>query len=476
MKTHICLTLLLFCLVNIEWTAAQQVYQSHHYGTPGDIYLYNRFAPGPLNDAIAQGGADVTWDVSSMSELNTHVNQILEPAEAINQFNFLTICALSGLSTFDCFEIWNNTEQAVQLKDSLLLLDFVLHDLQRFQSREGDLLLENFIGFTVDLGGTPTQAVIVYENQDTIMHFPVNYGDAWTSQTRYGLDLTSVGQNVIYNATQSRITSIDGWGTLQTPFDTFENVIRLRSEILRLDTIAQQGMDTIRLIADQVEYMWFDTNYSLPIMTANGLLTPSDSVILNAVEYVYEASCPAPAWTMDPGGQVFEIGSSGEVTVEFTILNNNADIFNWDFGDGQFITSTGDTSHTYTEPGVYSIAVAGCMTDCLPLNSCSFQILSILVVDSTTAITHIDGKDLGIKLFPNPAQDHLNLFIPTNLGKQHFTIADMTGHTLQSGVFNEGETRLATDILANGLYTIQFTSLTNPNAPVAFTRFMIMKE
>ncbi|HEY3385706.1 MAG TPA: hypothetical protein VGK46_04290, partial [Saprospiraceae bacterium] len=71
MKTHIYLTLLLFSLVNIQMTAAQQVYESHHYGTPGDIYLYNRFAPGLLNYAITQDGPSVTWDVSSMATLNT---------------------------------------------------------------------------------------------------------------------------------------------------------------------------------------------------------------------------------------------------------------------------------------------------------------------------------------------------------------------------------------------------------------------
>jgi len=263
---------------------------------------------------------------------------------------------------------------------------------------------------------------------------------------------------------------------VQTPFDTFENVIRLRSDILRLDTIVEDGTDTTTLIADQIEYMWLDTNYNLPIMTANGLITASDSIILNAVEYIYEASCPIPTWSLDPGGQVFEIDTSGTVTIDFNILDNNADAFSWDFGDGQFIMSTGDTSHTYTEPGVYSIAVAGCMTDCLPLNSCNFQIITIVVVDTATAISNVDGQNLGIKLFPNPTKGDLNLFIPTILGKQQYRIADMTGRTLQSGAINEGETRLSTDLLPNGLYSIQFTSISNPNAPVAFTRFMIMKE
>ena len=90
------------------------------------------------------------------------------------------------------------------------------YNLQRYQSKVSNLLLENFIGFTVDLSGTVTQAVIVYQNPDTVLHFPIVYGNEWTSATTYGLDLAPAGQNILYEAIQTRETRVDGWGTLMT--------------------------------------------------------------------------------------------------------------------------------------------------------------------------------------------------------------------------------------------------------------------
>lgn len=476
MKSKNILIILATWATCIQLTSAQQVYQASHYGEPGDIYLYNRFSPRLLNDEITKSGAGTTWDMTSSSGLKTHPNRILEPGEGINQFNFLSVCNLGGFSIGDCLDVWNNTDQAVQLKDTLFLLNFILRDLQRYQAKAEDLLLENFIGFTVELGGTPTQAAIVYQVPDTIMHFPVNYGDHWTSETRYGLDLNPAGQNILYHSIQTRVTTIDGWGTLETPYDTFENVIRLRSDILRIDTIVQDDTDTITLIADQVEYMWLDTNYTLPVMTANGLITANDSVIINQVEYIYEASCPAPVWSVDAGSQVFYIDDTGTASVDFNVLNPNANTYNWDFGDGQVGTTAGSTSHVYIAPGQYNVVVIGCMTDCLPLNSCTLQTVAIEIIDTTTSVVNIDGNALGISLYPNPASESINLLVPADLGKQHYSVIDMTGRQVTSGVISAGTSTIDTHNLADGIYTIQLRSATSLNASVAFVRVMIRKE
>lgn len=469
---------LLFILT--AWTiclqvlSAQQVYQAIHYGEPGDIYLYNRVNSLMINDEITKSGAGVTWDIGSAAGLSTHANRILQPGEGINQFNFLSVCTLGGFSTGDCFAVWNSTDQAVQLKDTLLLLDFILYDLQHYQAKVSNLLLENFIGFTVDLGGTPTQAVIVYQVPDTIMHFPVAYGDNWTSETRYGLDLNPAGQNIIYNAIQTRITTIDGWGTLQTPYDTFENVVRLRSDILRLDTIVQDDTDTITILADQVEYMWLDTNYTLPIMTANGLITSNDSVVINQVEYIYEETCPAPTWTVDAGSNVFYLDTSGTVNIDFNVLNANADTYDWDFGDGQLGNSQGSISHLYTSPGEYNAVVIGCMTNCLPLNSCSFQIIDFEIVDTTTSMLVVDGIDLGIRMYPNPVRESLTLVTPTDLKMDHYRIMDVTGRTVQTGALDTETSNIVCDELSGGVYTLQMWTGSSAVMQMAVMRFMMM--
>lgn len=460
----------------VQLLTAQQEYKASHYGEPGDQYLYNRLPLGFSNQVVAQDGENVIWDLSTNLNLNTHTNQVVEPGEGISQFTFLTICSLSGLSTFDCLAVWNSTDQAVLLKDTLFLLDFELYNLQRYQSKVSNLLLENFIGFTVDLSGTVTQAVIVYQNPDTVLHFPIVYGNEWTSATTYGLDLAPAGQNILYEAIQTRETRVDGWGTLMTPYDTFTNVVRLRSDILRIDTIVQDGTDTITLIADQVEYMWFDTSYSLPVMTANGIIGPNDSIIINALEYIYEATCPVPTWTVDPGSTEFYLGEDGTVTIDFNVLNSNANTYDWDFGDGQFGNSTGSISHEYAAPGEYAVAVFGCMTNCLPINSCSFQLIDFEIIDTTTSVTNVDGKSLGITVFPNPATDRINLFIPSSLGDQQYAILDMTGGIVVSGITNSGNTSIDAVTIPDGIYTLQIRPVSNPNARVAYVRVIVMKE
>ncbi len=463
-------------LICFQMLTAQQEYKASDFGDPGDLYLYNRLPLGFSNQVVTQDGENVTWDLSTNLNLKTHINQVVEPGEGISQFTFLTVCSLSGLSTFDCLAVWNSTDQAVLLKDTLFLLDFELYNLQRYQSKVSNLLLENFIGFTVDLGGTVTQAVIVYQNPDTVLHFPIVYGNEWTSSTTYGLDLAPAGQNILYQAIQTRQTRIDGWGTLMTPYDTFENVVRLRSDIVRIDTIVQDGTDTITLIADQVEYMWFDTAYSLPVMTANGMIGLNDSIIINALEYVYEATCPAPTWTVDPGATEFYLGENGTVTIDFNVLNPNANTYDWDFGDGQFGNSTGSISHEYSAPGEYAVAVFGCMTNCLPINSCSFQLIDFEIIDTTTSVTHVDGKSLGITLYPNPVSDRLNLFIPSSLGDQQYAILDMTGGTVVSGITNSGNSSIDAMNIPNGIYTLQIKPVSNPDGRVAYVRVMVMKE
>ncbi len=466
------LLLLLALLCAAQITLAQQTYQSSHYGTPGDLYLYNRFNDSIDVIELTKSGADITWDFSAHAALNTHTNSIVEPAEAFNLFNFLTICTISGFSSGQCFDIWNNTDQALLLKDSLTLLDFTLADLQRYQAIDADRLLERFIGFTVDLGGNPTDAVIVYQAPDTILNFPMNYDDAWTSHISFLLDLTPSGQNIVYKSNQSRVTEIDGWGTLMTPYDTFENVLKVTSVITRIDTVTVD-FEEIALALTQVEYMWFDTNYRLPIMTANGMILDGDSVVIDAMEYIYNAVCPIPTWEVTLDSDVFYLDENGMVTIDFNISNPNANTYNWDFGDQEQAETDGATSHTFNAVGEYTASVVGCMTNCLPEGSCSFQILDFEILDTLTSIQPVDGYDLGINLYPNPVSDILNVFVPDDLSAMDYTIVDITGRQVASGTLKPGNNRIEINQITNGLYTIITKS---PNNRGVFLRFLMGRE
>lgn len=459
---------LLFVTLQIQ---AQQTYLSRHYGGPGTIYLYNRMA-GASGIDLSIKGENVDWDLTSNTDLNTIPNEIVRPSEAIDQFNFLTICSLGGLSFAQCFNVWNNTDQAVFTEDSLSLLGFSLSNIQRYHEKTNAFLKENFFGFTVDFGGTPTAAVLVYQNPDTVLRFPLEYTDHWSSSIQWGVDLSATGMNLQYLSNQTRTAEVDAWGTIYTPYDTFSNVIRLRAEILHQDTIVTDSFSAPVQLT-QLEYMWFDTTYKLPVMLAQGLVNDSTEVI-TFIQYIYEATCPPHQWTLETDQDIYYLDSTGQVTVHFIINNGGADEYTWDFGDGTIDFTTDTTSHTYITTGEHSAAVSGCMTDCLPLNSCSFGIVDFEIIDTnSTSVVIVPGDVLGIKLFPNPAQEAIALMIPHELTTYQFEIIDLLGRIVERGNASPGLHRISTGQFSEGVYTLRLHRTHQGADEIAMVRFTV---
>jgi len=426
---------------------AQQVYNWQHYGSPGTQYLYNPVFGFIQDSMLIQAGEDRTWDLSN-TDVETQLSKIITKEAAFDYFTYLTICNFGGTDVFNCVTIWGNTDQAWVNTDTLTLFNFSLYNSQRFQKRTNSFLLENFLGFTADIGGGNQPAVVVYNHPDTILHFPVVYDDHYTSSIQWQIDLNPVGQDVEYYSHQSRTTTIDAWGDVITPLQTFENTVRMRSEILRNDTLVTSGSQT-PVHVRQVEYMWLDTNYKLPVMIALGVVTDSTEE-LTSIQYLWDKTCAVPTWTASTSSDTYTIDSTGAVTVEFIIENSNADEYAWDWGDGQVDTTSGSTTHTYTESGVYEVGLTACMTNCLPLNSCSYDILDFIILSDHT----IPGEERGIKIYPNPVGSELNVFIPEVIGTSKFTILDINGREVFSGNVNSGQNEFSTSALPKGMYAM----------------------
>ncbi|HEX5113032.1 MAG TPA: PKD domain-containing protein [Saprospiraceae bacterium] len=445
---------------------AQQVYEWQHYGSPGTQYLYVPVYGFNQDSMLIQPGADLTWDLSN-TDVKTQLSKIITKEAAFDYFTYLTICNFGGTDVFDCVTIWGNTDQAWVNIDTLTLFNFSLYNSQRFQRRTNAYLLENFLGFTADIGGGNQPAVVVYNHPDTILHFPVVYDDQYTSSIQWQIDLNPVGQDVQYYSHQSRTTSIDAWGDVITPLQTFENTVRLRSEILRNDTLIASGLYT-PVNVRQVEYMWLDTNYKLPIMVALGVVTDSTEE-LTSIQYLWDKTCAVPTWTASTSSDTYTIDSTGAVTVEFIIENSNADEYAWDWGDGQLDTTSGSTTHTYTTPGVYEVGLTACMTNCLPLNSCSYDILDFIILTDRA----LPGQESGIKIYPNPVGEEVNLFIPDVIGSSHFTLLDMNGKDVFQGEISGGLNKLNLRV-PNGIYAIQIRPSNSMNNYVM--RFIVARQ
>ena len=162
------------------------------------------------------------------------------------------------------------------------------------------------------------------------------------------------------------------------------------------------------------------------------------------------------------------IDSSGSVTVEFIIDNPNADEYTWDWGDGTYTTTSGSTSHTFSTPGEYVVGITGCMTNCLPLNSCAYDIVEFIVLSNET----VPGEAVGIMIFPNPVNESVNMFIPEAIGASSYSVIDMNGRVVMRGQLKPGSNRMEIDAAA-GMYTVQVKPESQHVKNDYFMRFIV---
>lgn len=103
---------------------------------------------------------------------------------------------------------------------------------------------------------------------DTEFELPMNFSDAWTSNSYMYVDLNPAF-NGIFVRHQYRSSEVDGWGEITTPFGTFD-VLRVKSQLTFDDSAYIDfglGGTWLELpTPDQNEYTWWSNDNKVPIM------------------------------------------------------------------------------------------------------------------------------------------------------------------------------------------------------------------
>lgn len=136
-------------------------------------------------------------------------------------------------------------------------------------------------GFGATISSIPTPAA--YQDEDEVYLFPLDYGvtnDSTTFDLKFSLaSLGSVRQKGY------RKTTVDGWGTIKTPFfTTAVNCIRVRSEIHEIDSFTVSPLPAMAVPRNTVEYKWLATGEHYPILWVTATLTGSTETI-SSVRY-----------------------------------------------------------------------------------------------------------------------------------------------------------------------------------------------
>lgn len=122
-------------------------------------------------------------------------------------------------------------------------------------------------GFGAEVNGVPLP--ITFSPHDRIYQLPMTYNQRDSVTFQYGVDLTST-LGIYYNVRKTRRNFVDGWGTLITPFQTF-NCLRVQTRIVEVDSIYIDslgfGFATPPITTN--EYKWLATGQRVPVLQIN---------------------------------------------------------------------------------------------------------------------------------------------------------------------------------------------------------------
>ena len=230
-------------------------------------------------------GANLTWNYTALGKDSWGNKSTVTAASSGYQAPFITQCLLSG-GGLTCLVKWNGlTNMGILDLDSMNAVVVTLYDVMTMAKKTSGHLVGTVKGMRIkDSTGITVPIVAEYDNQDTILNFPLTYQDSGKSYGAWGYDLNAIGQNIQYKVTYDRKYTVEGWGKLITPHATYNNTLKVRTTLDQVDSVNFMGtkFGIPRVI---VEYTWYDAAFGLPVMKAEGIEVLGITTI-NTVSYI----------------------------------------------------------------------------------------------------------------------------------------------------------------------------------------------
>ncbi|MFN8322072.1 MAG: T9SS type A sorting domain-containing protein [Chitinophagales bacterium] len=243
-------------LANINLVSAQITLDDGDFADAGDTLRMSEAVWNPMLDYGATG-ANYTWDFSNLQWQSQFIDEYLNP---LFTSPFYTI-TFSNLP-FNPNRA-NLAKQADNTLTTLPIVSSIFTEPYNFYYKSSSLYRQRGLGMKVS--GFPTP--IPMAHSDTLYRFPIDYGDEDSSHSDYTVNIPQLGT---YSHRQQRFNRVDGWGSLTTPFGTYD-VLRIRTEILGSDSLYVDTLNFgIKLNNDiQREYKWFAKNQNVPLLQIN---------------------------------------------------------------------------------------------------------------------------------------------------------------------------------------------------------------
>ena len=243
---------------------------------------------GPVLPASAppltRRGANQTWNYTSLVPTSQRVESFV-PASVVTAtslFYAFTFGPLGGANRATVA-----SPQALPVPPGISLPIALTDSYQFFSLSAAGATPQDFrsVGFGASLNGTAVPVTYASTaQQDVIYRFPLSFASLADSSNSFFSTPAAVATAGYLSQKRKRVNTPDAWGTLTTPFGTFQTV-RIVTKLTDHDSVAfggtpGQGFD----IPLTREYKWLAKGQHVPVLTITTRLVGGQEVV-SGVEY-----------------------------------------------------------------------------------------------------------------------------------------------------------------------------------------------
>ncbi len=206
-------------------------------------------------------GQNMTWDFSGM----VSTGQVQKEYFTISNASQI-VQLLFGVFASSQYQATNFINSDALPLDQVPpgVLPVTISDVRLFSKNSNDSITS--IGLTISVDGT--EIPFKSDTIETRYKFPLNYGDMYSSRGYTEMDLNPVS-NTIWRQYRQRYSTVDGWGSIITPYGTF-NCLRIDHLIKETDSILVEVFGTPIwapiTLPDSHEYEWIANGEKEPIL------------------------------------------------------------------------------------------------------------------------------------------------------------------------------------------------------------------
>ncbi len=304
---------------------AQITYSASNFLNPGDTVRISKTGISPFFNGITTSGENLEWDFSYLTASEQELKTFYPNTES----SYKEAWCFLNFYIFNCTENFNTLTNMVEMSNQEVNVgDYNFQNVQNHYKKSDSGFAQTLYGFSPGIENLNIPVPVEYTHYDTLIHFPLYFGRQDSSYGKLDIDLNNIGIAFSKKTATIRESEVDAWGSLITPYGTFENTIRLRTDITTIDSLDVDSV-LIPITTHSVEYLWFDANFSYPVFKAYGNVyfgVPN----INSVEYIDSLRCFEPHahfafWPLTPRLD----SATHKATIATYNWSSSADTYEW---------------------------------------------------------------------------------------------------------------------------------------------------